>query len=75
MTKYSNTTKKPDQYLKGLREHWKLRRANKGYRDNRATAVNDCWRPSAGASKADLAEYHREEMKLRRRRQLARRAA
>lgn len=30
---------------------------------------NPCFRPSAGASKADLAEFHAEDMKLRRARQ------
>lgn len=34
--------------------------------------INPCWRPSAGASKADLAEYHTEEMALRRSRQRSR---
>lgn len=34
--------------------------------------VNDCFRPSADVSKADLAEYHRENMGLRRAHQLAR---
>lgn len=28
--------------------------------------INECYRPSNEASKADLAEYHREEMALRR---------
>lgn len=65
MTKYSNTAKKPDQYLKGLRKHWKRRRKDKGYTDKRNAAVNDCWKPSNEASKADLAEYHREEVRLR----------
>jgi len=31
--------------------------------------INDCFRPSAEASKADLVEFHSEEMKLRRSRQ------
>jgi hypothetical protein len=34
--------------------------------------INECWKPSAGASKADLAEWHQEDLKLRRHRQLAR---
>jgi hypothetical protein len=29
-------------------------------------AINDCFRPSLGASKADMAEFHAEDMKLRR---------
>ena len=65
MTKYSNTLKKPGQYVKGLLEHWKRLRTDKRYRDKRNTAVNECWKPSNEASKADLAEYHREEMRLR----------
>lgn len=34
--------------------------------------INPCYRPSAGASKADLVEFHREDMRLRRSRQLQR---
>lgn len=34
--------------------------------------INPCWKPSNEASKADLIEFHKEELKLRRRRQLAR---
>jgi hypothetical protein len=37
--------------------------------ESSGVAGNDCWRPDAGASKADLVEYHKEEMGLRRRRQ------
>lgn len=65
MTKYSNPAKKCDGYLKGLRKYWKRLRTDKRYHEKRNTAVNDCWRPSNEASKADLVEYHREEMKLR----------
>jgi hypothetical protein len=36
------------------------------------SGLNDCWRPSLGASKEDLAEYHAEEMGLRRARQRSR---
>lgn len=36
--------------------------------------INPCFRPSADASKADLAEYHREEMGLRRAHQRKREA-
>jgi hypothetical protein len=72
----SKPGKKPDQYLKGLEAHWKERRVlrtGKGRMPSRGTnSVNDCWKPSNEASKADLREYHAEEMKLRRRRQLAR---
>ena len=69
--------KEPDQYLKGLEAHWKERRrvikTGKGKLPRRAgPSFNDCWKPSNEASKADLREYHAEEMKLRRRRQLAR---
>lgn len=74
MTKYSNTLKTPDQYLEGLYEHWKRLRTDKGYTDKRNKAVNECWRPSNEASKEDLAEYHREEMRLRKSRR-RRRAA
>lgn len=38
----------------------------------RTGAVNDCSKPDFGASKADLIEFHREELRSRRRRQLAR---
>ena len=48
-----------------------LSRIKNWKRDEKAH-INDCWTPSLGASKADLAEYHAEEMKLRRRRQLGR---
>jgi hypothetical protein len=65
MTKYSNTTKPPNQYVDGLREHWNRQRTDKRYTARRNTAVNDCWKPSNEASKADLREFHREEMKLR----------
>lgn len=34
--------------------------------------VNPCWTPSNEASKADLIEFHKEELRLRRHRQLAR---
>jgi hypothetical protein len=71
VTKYSNTLKKPDQYVKGLREHWKRQRTDKRYFDKRNTAVNDCWKPSSEASRADLAEYHREEMRLKKARRRA----
>lgn len=65
MTKYSNTLKKPDSYLKGLYEHFKLLHKGPRYHDKRDTAVNDCWKPSNEATKADIAEFHWEEMKLR----------
>lgn len=35
----------------------------------RRGVVNDCMKPSLGASKADLAEYHAEEMRHRKHRQ------
>jgi hypothetical protein len=38
----------------------------------RAGVINDCKRPDAGASKVDLIEFHREELRNRRARQLAR---
>lgn len=70
MTKYSNIAKKPGSYMKGLHAHWKERRAilrshAKRHPPTRRGAVNQCWKPSNEASKADLAEYHREEMRLR----------
>ena len=34
--------------------------------------INPCYRPAKGASKADLAEYHAENMGLRRAHQLSR---
>jgi hypothetical protein len=34
--------------------------------------INPCFRPSAGASKADLREFHKEDLKLRRAAQLKR---
>jgi hypothetical protein len=34
--------------------------------------INPCFRPAGGASKADLREFHDEDLKLRRSRQLAR---
>jgi hypothetical protein len=34
--------------------------------------INPCFRPSAGVSKADLREFHQEDLKLRRSHQLAR---
>jgi hypothetical protein len=61
--------RKPNQYVLGLMEHFKLRR--QGVRTGRGGVVNDCWKPGAGASKEDLAEYHREEMALRKRRRAA----
>lgn len=68
MTRYSNTAKKPDQYVRGLRAHWKRQRTDKRYLGKRDTAVNECWKPSNEASVADLLEYHREEMRLRKNR-------
>lgn len=62
----------PDQYAKGLRDHWLQQRKDPTYEGRRATAVNDCWRPSNEATKADLAEFHAENMGIRRRKQLAR---
>jgi hypothetical protein len=61
--------KAPDQYMKGLRKHWRDVRKGLAKAGSRIGSVNDCWTPSAGASKADLKEFHQEEMKLRRRRQ------
>lgn len=66
MTKYSNPRKAPNQYAKGLHEHFLLRRREPTYTGRSRTPVNDCFKPSADASKADLREYHREEMALRR---------
>lgn len=63
----SSYARRPNQYLIDLREHWKLRR--QGKRSSRATGLNNCWKPSNEASKADLREYHQEEMRLRRHRQ------
>ena len=57
---------KHNKHVQGLMEHWKRQRKDPCYTDKRNTAVNDCFKPSNEASKADLAEYHREEMKLRR---------
>jgi hypothetical protein len=34
--------------------------------------INECWKPSNEASKADLREFHREDLRLRRHRQLER---
>ena len=65
-------TKKPNQYLRGLEEHFLLRRRDPRYTDKRNTAVNDCFRPSNESSKADLAEYHREEIGIRKARRWAR---
>lgn len=56
------------------REHFVKRRKHPTYlarvaerkRAGRSGAGNPCFRPSNEASKADLAEYHREEMGLRR---------
>lgn len=42
-----------------------------GRKDRPVKALNDCFRPSAEASKADLAEFHAEDMKLRRAKQRA----
>lgn len=68
----NSIARRPDQYLKDLRAHWLQRRADarKGKPLTRRSrgVVNECWKPAAGASKADLMEYHREEMQLRRRR-------
>lgn len=65
--------KKPNQYLKGLMEHFRMRRLHpKTYKGRGAGGINDCWKPSAGASKADLIEWHKEDLRLRRRRQLTR---
>jgi hypothetical protein len=63
MTRYSSTTKKPNQFLKGLREHFLLRR--KGEKTSRSGGINECWKPSNEASKADLKEFHQEEIRLR----------
>jgi hypothetical protein len=40
--------------------------------EKRAASINDCFRPSLGASKADLKEFHGEDLKLRRAAQSAR---
>ena len=57
------------QYVKGLEEHFRMRRQHpKTYTGRRATPINDCWKAPAGTPKADLAEDHREEMKARRKR-------
>lgn len=59
--------RRANQYLKGLREHWLLRR--QGHKSGRGTGVvNDCWRPSNEASKADLIEFHQENMRSRKNR-------
>jgi hypothetical protein len=52
-----------------LRAHWKAQRRDlsKSPKAKRTGGFNDCFRPSAGASKADLKEFHQEEMALRRR--------
>lgn len=63
-------------------DHFVKRRKHPAYlaavadrkRGQSGKSVNDCFRPSAGASKADLAEYHKEEMGLRRAKQLRRSA-
>ena len=47
---------KDSKYVRDLRA--------RDFRSSGAT-VNDCFRPSRDASKADLQEYHREEMGLR----------
>jgi hypothetical protein len=65
----SNRPHNPNQFLKGLGKYFTARRL--GHRpDGRGGAINDCWRPSNEASKEDLREWHREDLKLRRRRQL-----
>lgn len=54
------------------RDHFVKRRKHAVSLKRGAGGINDCWRPSHEATKADLAEYHAEEMKLRRKHQLAR---
>jgi hypothetical protein len=64
-----------------LRHVRKQLKAIKAFRDRRVdrafhkrpigtpSSVNDCWKPNAGASKADLVEFHAENMRSRRARQ------
>lgn len=66
MTRYSNKLKKAGQYLAGLNEHWRDRRA--AIRRNRplpkrGVVLNDCWRPSLPQTKADLRDLHRDKMR------------
>jgi hypothetical protein len=71
MTKYSSRFKRPNSYLRDLGEHWKERRRRMKTKEvlpsrRSGNCINECWKPSNEASKEDLREYHREEMKLRR---------
>lgn len=54
-----------EQFVK-RRKHPKYLERAAERRGGRSGGMNSCFRPSAEASKADLAEYHREEMGLRR---------
>jgi hypothetical protein len=69
--KGNRLAKKPDQYVKGLRAHWKERRrilrshTKECLPTRLGGPVNDCWRPSAPQAKADLHELHQEKMRLK----------
>lgn len=65
---------KLDHYVKRRKHPAYLAAQAERKRARSNTSVNGCFRPSAGVSKADLAEYHREEMALRRSKQLRRTA-
>jgi hypothetical protein len=56
--------KSRDNYVKRRKHAISLKQGTGG--------INPCYRPSRGATKADLAEYHAEEMSLRRSHQLKR---